>query len=60
MPVCFDVLSYVSVLTIAVIINPDHGLDLDKLIDGLQNQSELITPHANTCGDPAWLLTDSL
>ncbi|HEY6687722.1 MAG TPA: hypothetical protein VI094_16085 [Propionibacteriaceae bacterium] len=47
-------------LTIAVIIDRDHGRDLDKLIVGLQNESELITHHANPWGDPAWLLTDSL
>jgi hypothetical protein len=43
-----------------VIIDRDHGLDLDKLIVGLQNKSELITRHASVCGDPAWLLTYSL
>jgi hypothetical protein len=47
-------------ITIAVIIDRDHGRDLDKLIVGLQNESELITHHANPWGDPAWLLTDSL
>jgi hypothetical protein len=46
--------------TIAVIIDRDHDLDLDKLIAGLQNESKLITLHANACGDPAWLPTDSL
>ena len=37
-------------LTIAVIIDRDHGRDLDKLIVGLQNESELITHHANPLG----------
>jgi hypothetical protein len=41
-------------------MNPDYGLDLDKLILGLQNQSELVTRQANALGDPAGLLTDSL
>jgi hypothetical protein len=47
-------------LTIAVIIDRDHGLDLDMLMVGLHNESELITRHANACGDPAWLPTESL
>ena len=38
-PVCFEVLSYAGMFTI-VIIDRDHGLDLDKLIVGLQNESE--------------------
>jgi hypothetical protein len=54
------VLFYAGMLTIAMIIDRGHGLDLDKLIVGLQNESELITHHANPWGDPAWLLTDSL
>ena len=52
-PVCFEVLPYAGVLTIAVIIDPDHGLDLDELIVELQNEFELITRHANAYGDPA-------
>jgi hypothetical protein len=54
------VLSYTGMLTIAMIIDRGHGLDLDKLIVGLQNESELITRHADACCDPAWLLTDSV
>jgi len=42
-PVCFEVLPYAGVLTIAVIIDPDHGLDLDKLIVGLQNEFDPAT-----------------
>ena len=44
----------------AVIIDRDHGRDLDKLIVGLQNESELITRHTDACCDPAWLLPDSV
>jgi hypothetical protein len=40
-------------LTIAVIIDRDHGRDLDKLIVGLRNESELITHHANPCVEDA-------
>ena len=40
------VLSYAGMLTIAGIIDRDHGLDLDKLIVGLQNESELIRRQA--------------
>jgi hypothetical protein len=54
------VLSYTSVLTIAVIIDPDHGLALDRLIVGLQNEFELITRHANACGDCTLVLSGSL
>jgi hypothetical protein len=50
------VLFYVGMLTIAMIIDRGHGLDLDKLIVGLQNESELITRHTDACCDPAWLL----
>jgi hypothetical protein len=42
-PVCFEVLPYAGVRTIAVIIDPDHGLDLDKLIVGLQNEFDPAT-----------------
>jgi WS/DGAT C-terminal domain len=36
MTVYFEVLSYAGVLTIAVIVDPDHGPDLDDLIHLLQ------------------------
>jgi hypothetical protein len=54
------VLFYAGLLTIAMIINRGHGLDLDTLIVGLQNESELITRHTDACCDPAWLLPDSV
>jgi hypothetical protein len=54
------VLWYAGILTVAVIIDRGHGLDLDKLIVGLQNESELITHQQNAGCDPASLLTDSL
>jgi hypothetical protein len=56
------VLFYAGMLTIAMIIDRGHGpdLDLDKLIVGLQNESELITRHTDACCDPAWLLADSV
>ena len=47
------VLFYAGMLTIAMIIDRGLGLDLDKLIVGLQNESELITRHADACCDPA-------
>src|SRR4051794_39387160 len=53
------VLFYAGMLTIAMIIDRGHGLDLDKLIVGLQNESELITRHTDACCDPASLLPDS-
>ena len=53
------ILSYTVMITIAIIIDRGQGLDLDKLIVGLQNESELITPHTDACCDPAWLLPDS-
>ena len=53
-------LFYAGMLTIAMIIDRGHGLDLDKLIVGLQNESELITRHTDACCDPAWLLPDSV
>ena len=46
------VLFYAGMLTIAMIIDRGHGLDLDKLIVGLQNESELITRQADACCDP--------
>jgi hypothetical protein len=33
-------------------IDRGQGLDLDKLIVGLQNESELITRQADACCDP--------
>jgi hypothetical protein len=51
-------LFYAGLLTIAMIIDRGHGLDLDKLIVGLQNESELITRQADACCYPAWLLTE--
>ena len=54
------VLFYAGMLTITMIIERCHGLDLDKLIVGLQNESELITHHTDACCDPAWLLPDSV
>jgi hypothetical protein len=53
------VLFYAGLLTIAI-IDRGHGLDLDKLIVGLQNESELITRHTDACCDPASLLPDSV
>ena len=41
------ILSYTGMLTIAIIIDRGQGLDLDKLIVGLQNESELITRQAD-------------
>jgi diacylglycerol O-acyltransferase / wax synthase len=38
MTVYFEVLSYADVLTIAVVVDPDHGPDLDDLIRRLQNE----------------------
>jgi hypothetical protein len=43
------------VLTIAVIIDRDYGLDLDQLLGGSLNEFELIA-SLNACGDPAWLV----
>ena len=56
------VLFYAGMPTIAMIIDRGHGLDLDldKLIVGSQNESELITRHTDACCDPAWLLPDSV
>ena len=59
-PVCFEGLVLPGMLTIAMIIDRGLGLDLDKLIVGLQNESELITRHTDACCDPAWLLPDSV
>jgi diacylglycerol O-acyltransferase / wax synthase len=38
MTVYFEALSYADVLTIAVVVDPDHGPDLDDLIRRLQNE----------------------
>jgi hypothetical protein len=38
MTVYFEVLSYADVLTIAVVVDPAHGPDLDDLIRRLQNE----------------------
>jgi diacylglycerol O-acyltransferase / wax synthase len=40
--VYFEVLSYAGVLTISVIVDPDHGPALDDLIGGLRNELESI------------------
>jgi diacylglycerol O-acyltransferase / wax synthase len=40
--VYFEVLSYAGVLTITVIVDPDHGPDLDDLTRLLQNELDLI------------------
>jgi diacylglycerol O-acyltransferase / wax synthase len=42
MTVYFEVLSYAGVLTITVIVDPDHGPDLDDLTPLLQNELDLI------------------
>lgn len=42
MTVYFEVLSYAGVLTISVIVDPDHGPDLDDLTRLLQNELDLI------------------
>jgi diacylglycerol O-acyltransferase / wax synthase len=41
--VYFEVLSYAGVLTISVIVDPDHGPDLDDLISRLQKEFDSIT-----------------
>lgn len=41
--VSFEVLSYAGVLTISVIVDPDHGPALDDLIGRLRNELESIT-----------------
>jgi hypothetical protein len=38
----FEVLSYADVLTIAAIVDPDHGPDLDDLIRRLQKELDVI------------------
>jgi hypothetical protein len=43
------VLFYAWMLNIAMIIDRGHGLDLDRLIVRLQNESELITRHTDAC-----------
>jgi WS/DGAT/MGAT family acyltransferase len=40
--VSFEVLSYAGVLTIAAITDPDHGPDLDDLMEQLRNQLDVI------------------
>jgi diacylglycerol O-acyltransferase / wax synthase len=42
MTVYFEVLSYAGVLTIAVIVDPDHGPDLDDLTHRLQTELDSI------------------
>ena len=44
--VYFEVLSYAGVLTIAVVIDPDHGPDLDALTSRLRNELDLIIASA--------------
>jgi hypothetical protein len=43
MTVYFEVLSYAGMLTIAVIVDPDHGPDIDDLTYQLRNEFDLIT-----------------
>ena len=38
MTVYFEVLSYAGILTIAVIVDPDHGPDLDDLTRRLEDE----------------------
>jgi diacylglycerol O-acyltransferase len=40
--VSFEVLSYAGVLTIAAIVDPDHGPDIDDLMKRLRSQLDLI------------------
>jgi hypothetical protein len=40
--VYFEVLSYAGVVTIAVIVDPDHFPDLDVLVEGLRAEADLI------------------
>jgi diacylglycerol O-acyltransferase / wax synthase len=40
--VYFEVLSYAGVLTIAAIVDPDHGPDLDDLIRRLRKELDVI------------------
>ena len=42
MTVYFEVLSYAGMLTIAVIVDPDHGPDIDDLTHQLRNEFDLI------------------
>jgi diacylglycerol O-acyltransferase / wax synthase len=42
MTVYFEVLSYAGLLTIALIVDPDHGPDLDDLTRRLQNELDSI------------------
>jgi WS/DGAT/MGAT family acyltransferase len=44
--VYFEVLSYAGVLTVSVIVDPDHGPDLDDLISRLQKEFDSITASA--------------
>jgi hypothetical protein len=48
MTVYFEVLSYAGVLTISVIVDPDHGPDLDDLISRLQKEFDSITGSTAT------------
>jgi hypothetical protein len=40
--VSFEVLSYAGMLTITVIVDPEHGPDLDDLIRRLQHELDSI------------------
>jgi diacylglycerol O-acyltransferase / wax synthase len=40
--VYFEVLSYAGVLTIAAVVDPDHGPDLDDLIRRLRKELDVI------------------
>jgi len=42
MTVHFEVLSYAGMLTIAVIVDPDHGPDIDELTHQLRNEFDSI------------------
>ena len=42
MTVYFEVLSYAGVLTIAVLVDPDRGPDIDELTHRLPNEFDLI------------------
>ena len=42
MTVYFEVLSYAGVLAVAVIVDPDHGPDIDDLTRRLQHELDSI------------------
>ena len=48
----FEALSYAGVLTIAVIVDPDRGPDIDELTHRLRNEFDLIIA-SSSCRD-AW------